>query len=173
MVRRRAALAALPAWLTGCATPTRPAADGAALRPDQGLLALQLESDYQGQLEFMTREKPTLGSTFAEHTGRSKGTLALLAGKRQFLVLPVELGDYRWSMIAMGGRYVGLDSTPISIRPGQITYVGQIQIYARGDRVYHVVSNQADLMHEYLQARYPGYSGSMAFVTAMAQIYRA
>src|SRR5262245_13296950 len=100
--------------LIGCAAPV--ARDGAALKPNQGLLAFKFISTDDAKVTFMAfsaKSPPpesSIGSRMAEDTFGPKGFIKVSAGEKYY-VIPMEVGEYMWSRVDVGRRFAPFQAT--------------------------------------------------------------
>lgn len=170
MVNRRTFLAAIPISLAGCAT-SKSVSDGAAVRPNQGILALRLSSNRSGRLGFTPYGESTFGARFAENMFGAKETLLFKEDEDRFLIIPVDAGEYMWSKLEMGNQYAWLlESTRFRVRAGQITYIGNLRVFVNGSKFSVRVADREDEMREHLRSKFPSYSNAFAFTKTLAEL---
>lgn len=170
MIQRRTLLVAAPTVLLGCSTMSS-GVDGAALGPNQGVLALRLGANRSGMLSFMPFGETSVGDRIVENMLGPKERLFFKEGEDRYYVLPVDAGSYRWSRIDSGNQYAVLrNSTYLRVAAGKITYVGHVRISVLGGKFMVRVTDREEEMREHLEANFPNYSKSMDFQKSLAEI---
>lgn len=116
--------------VSACATKPLPTDGTAVVGPDEGLMAVRFVSNWKGndsivfeELAFGVRLDGTKVNEVLEMRSNDDA---------QLVALPV--GQYEWMQATIGTNYVAFDSqSKFSIRPGQITYVGDITLDVRSE----------------------------------------
>lgn len=169
MTQRRIFLASLPLLLSACAV-TKSAPDGTTLKPNQGVLALRLSSNKTGRFTFVPREESTFAKRWFEDLTGGKETLVYREDQDQFLVIPVDAGEYMWSKIEMGNQFAWLrESNRFQVKAGQLTYIGNVRVFFNDNKFGIRVTDRSDEMREHLRANFPSYSSALAFEKALAE----
>lgn len=156
--------------LSGCAvSPTTP--DGAALRPNQGLLVFHASSNADAMLSFVDyANTSTFGSRFGENMVGPKGTFRIKAGQT-FYVVPLDAGDYMFSKFTVYPKFAWLQATNrFQVRANTITYIGHIGIKVADSRFGLQALDREMEMRTYLSETYPAYFKAMDFHKSFAEL---
>lgn len=165
-MNRRAALLAL--CVSSCAT-RQSIPDGTSLSKGQGLLAMKLLSNAKGSLAFVPyAAESTVGSRLTEGFAGPTGVIEI-SELEQYFVIPVNAGEYMWSRFAAVGRVADLHtSTRFVIKPGEITYIGNVRTFVRYTTLELDVFDRDVEVREHLREKFPKYYETMRFNKSIA-----
>jgi hypothetical protein len=169
MSNRWGSLILLLSTLVGCSgAPV--AKDGAALKPNQGLLAFKFTSTDNAKLSFMNfSPESSFGSRMSEYTFGPKGSVQISVGEKYY-VIPMEVGEYMWSRVDVGRRFAAFQaSNRFRVHASAITYVGSFRLIFLDDKVTLSVLDRDEDMRKYLEDKYPSYWKTMSFDKDVAQ----
>lgn len=165
-MNRRAALLAL--CVSSCAT-RQDIPDGTSLTKGQGLLVMKLLSNAKGSLSFVPfAAESTLGSRLIEGMVGPSGVIAINE-LEQYFVIPVDAGEYMWSRFSAVGRVADLHtSARFVIKPGEITYIGNVRTFVRYTTLELDVFDRDAEVREHLREKFPKYYETMPFKKSIA-----
>jgi hypothetical protein len=149
----------------GCTSVQVVAPDSAPLQPKQGLLVMQIKSNASARLN-------SIADKLSHEFIGAKGFVLANARQKQYIVMPMDAGDYAWMDSWIAGKSARMDAkSKFTIVANAITYIGQFDIVADDTRYSMRVVDQADDMRRYLGDAYPGYLKSMPMVKQLAAIH--
>jgi hypothetical protein len=154
--------------LTGCVITPR-AEDGKPLLANQGILAIKITSNAKARIGIQPFSKESsYASRFAENAIGPKA-FVFFKESEEYVLIPLEAGDYMWSKIEMGRMFSWMQSSNrFTVKPNTITYAGDLQLTVTGTvfslRVY---DREAD-MRNYIKQSFQNYSNSMKFEKILA-----
>jgi hypothetical protein len=157
----------------GCTSVQVVAADSAPLQPKQGLLVMQIKSNASARLNYVDYKSDySIADKLSHEFIGSKGFVLANARQKQYIVMPMDAGDYAWMDSWIAGKSARMDAkSKFTIVANAITYIGQFDIVADDTRYSMRVVDQADDMRRYLGDAYPGYLKSMPMVKQLAAIH--
>jgi len=140
--------------LSGCAVATKNISDGQPLSPDQGIIVTKIHSNWESYNFFRAR----LGFYFRKVGSDLSTDVLILTQADDLKVISLPKGEYRWSHIGIGNRYLMLDGLKgFKVEAGKITYIGDI--YSELDLdVYWVntkVQSEFESIKSDLERQYP------------------
>lgn len=159
--------------LTGC-TVNPVAVDNATLKPNQGLLVMQIKSNAFAKLNFSEYDSHYGFATRLKHellTG-SAGYVVADRREKKYVVMPVNAGEYMWTNFEAYPKMAEMNqSNKFTIVANSITYIGQLDIFIADMRYSLRVTDQVDDMRKHLAGTFPGYLQSMPVVTNLADLH--
>lgn len=168
-MHRRTAILGFPALLSGCAL-SYSVPDGTVLAPNEGLLVVQVAGAQYGSLEFNPHGESTLGSKFAEMMLGPKGVLSF-GLKEEFLVRPLEAGEYKWTKINTSGQYAWLrNSNRFKVAKSTITYIGSLRVSIIGSKFGIRVFDGEAAARQHLAEKYPKSLALLPFQKELADV---
>lgn len=165
-----AILASAILLLAGCVSAPR-AVDGKPLLASQGILAIKITSNSNARLGILpfSRES-SFGSRFSENMVGPKAFVFFKEGE-EYMLIPLEAGDYMWSKIEIGRMYSWLQSSNrFTVKPNTITYAGDLRLDVTGAKFSLSVTDREADMREYIKKSFPNYSSLMSFEKILASL---
>lgn len=121
-------LSLVAALLSGCVTQPLSTDGSDEIDSNEGLLAVRFLSNWKGN-ESAIFDELSFGIA---NVHSNKHTVLEMRSNNDLQLVPLLEGDYIWYQAAIGSSYLRFGTTnPFSIRPGQITYVGDITLDVR------------------------------------------
>lgn len=156
--------------LSGCAIKSS-IPDGEPIGVNQGLLVFKAISNVNnGALAYVPFDKNSnFGTQLLEGYLGPKGVFAFENGEKIF-VTPVDPGEYMWSKFSIPGWAAYLHSSNrFVVRPGCITYIGDIRVNISNGKVGLTAIDREDKIKEHLREKFNKYSNSMPFEKSIAE----
>jgi hypothetical protein len=124
--------------ISGCVTQPLATDGSAKVGPDEGLMAVRFISDYEGN-------ESALYENLSYSVGLLDAKIYEMLEMRsnddaQLIALPA--GEYRWAQAGVGRYYFIFEpGATFTIRPGEITYVGDITLLLTPER-FILIANE-------------------------------
>ena len=130
------ALAAL--LISACVTKPLATDGSAKVAADEGLLAVRFISDYEGN-ESAMYESVTF---IVQQQGATASEVLEMRNNDDAQLIALPAGEYTWTRAAVYPRYFLFEpGANFSIRPGQITYVGDVTLLLTPER-FLLIANE-------------------------------
>ena len=170
---RHAAIACISIALAGCTRVQVVAVDSAPLQPKQGLLVMQIKSNAYARLNYVDyKPEYSIADKLSHEFIGSKGFVLANARAKQYIVMPMDAGDYAWMDSYIAGKSARMDAkSKFTIVANTMTYIGQFDIHVDDMRYGIHVVDQGDDMRTYLAMQYPGYVKAMPMVKQLAEMH--